>query len=77
MSYFTDEPLEEGLVVIEIDIVGGAVRLRSAPDDVVILIRDYDCPDDWEGRKIDADGNGYQPIHLYGDGTVATPTTLS
>lgn len=45
-----------------IDVLGGAIVNVDCPHDVTVIVRDYDCPDDFDERKKDEDGEEYQEI---------------
>jgi len=51
--------------VVEIVVHGGAVQDISMPDNIIVVIKEYDVPDDWEGdiRKDDS-GSSYQYLEF-------------
>lgn len=58
-------PSEADEIRIVLDLVSGGVRIASSPDNVVVEIRDYDVPDDWEGATgTDEHGDSYQEVIL-------------
>lgn len=36
----------------------------SLPENIRIVVKDYDCPEDFDGLKTDSDGDTYQEIVL-------------
>lgn len=60
---------------VHLTITGGVVECVSLPNNVIVIVDDYDCPDDWDGGRFetttreDPDGERYQRIKFEGIAT--------
>lgn len=52
---------------VVIYIHNGTVSDWKIPPGITVLIKDYDCPKDWDDLKVDKEGDTYQEIILKGD----------